>query len=215
MTTDQLANHTSTKNQLSRLSHAVFSAATGLQNAYLGQRGEREEARARAVLAKLRAAVGRRPEDDLLAWQEVLTLTLADGGESLAFPGKDEPSREERSAYEALTLFGLHMQSQRQAVNLSGQSFARACGLLVRQRNSASIKPRFDSALIASSEDVRKQHLRGLVTLLRAEKIGFDYGILARDLSRLQTKQKNRVLLSWGRDFATAQFTKQDDATDH
>lgn len=186
---------------------SVSNAAQSLQESYLGRRGERAAAKARGTLASLRSAVGRAPEDDLVAWQGVLESTLADGGDALASTTSEAPSRDERAAYDALTLFALHLQSQRQPMYVKDQSFARACGLLDKNRNSDSIKARFDAALVAANESVRRQHLRGLVTLLRADAIGFDYGWFALDLARLQTSRKNTVLLSWGRDYAIAKFT--------
>ena len=197
------------------LSEVVGRAATRLQGAYLGQRGDREQARARGTLAELRRAVGVDPQRDPLAWQAVLDEVIGEFPESLVGRGM-APSRAEQAAFDALTLFALHMQSARTPMHVRDQSFAKAVGLLTLVRNSASIKPRFDAVLAVRAESVRRHHLRGLIALLRTEGIGFDYGWLANDLVRLDDTRfatetsvgshRNGVLLAWGRDFASARF---------
>lgn len=197
------------------LAVVVGSAAGRLQGDYLGMRGDRAQAQARGVLAELRRAAGVSPERDILAWQAALDLILPELPERFQGRG-DAPSPSERAAFDSLTLFALHMQSARQAMHVPGRSFARAVGILVRRRASSdSIKPRFDAALVVRSEATRRHHLRSLVTLLRTEHIGLDYGRLANDLRRLGGDDRNSVLLAWGRDFANGRFHgERDDAAD-
>lgn len=194
------------------LDGVVGATAARVQGAYLGEQGERLQARARGTLAGLRAAAGMSPESDPLAWQRVLDELLPDFPERFQGRG-DAASPSERAAFDALTLFGLHMQSQRKRMHIPGRSFAKAAGLLVRKRASESIKPRFDAILTVRNPNTRRHHLRGLISLLRSEEIGFDYGHLALDVRRLDGDHRNRVLLAWGRDFAIGRLRQQDDGT--
>lgn len=189
------------------LSAAVGSTAARLQEAYLDRSGTAQAARARGVLARLRRAAGSTPERDLIAWQSLLDELLPDFPSTLLGRG-DAPSPSESAAFTALSFFAMHMQSQSAPMHVRGRSFAAACGHLVRGRiSSDSLKPRFDAALITRSESVRRHHIRGLISLLRSDGIGFDYGWLARDLVRLGGPHRNLVLLHWGRDFARGRMT--------
>lgn len=185
----------------SALPTVVGSVASRLQRDYLGERGDRAQAKARGVLAELRRAAGTTPERDLLSWQATLELVLPDLPPALQGHG-DAPSPSERAAFDSLTLFGLHMQSAVAPMHVQGRSFARAIGALVQKRSSSeSIAPRFEAALVVRSAATRRHHLRSLITLLRTERIGFDYGRFALDLRRIAGDQRNSVLLQWGRDF--------------
>lgn len=192
----------------SRLSLAVSNAAERLQNAYL-QRGEKpgSEAAAKSTLSEMRRYAGRSPEKAPLAFQRVMNLM---------YPAllDEEPglfaTREEEAAFYALTLFASHMQSATQPVHVEGCSFARACGLMYTQSESESLKPCFDAILTAAGYESQLYHARSLVSILRSKNIGFDYGAFAQDLKTLRNpKFRNSVLLRWGRDFATAPFTKK------
>lgn len=188
----------------SRLGYAVGGTVTGLQEAYLGRRGEAAAARSRGVLADLRRHAGRPAEDDVLSLEKTLGLLrppLSD--EEIGSGDRVTPS--EAAAYAALTLFALHIQSATAPVHVEGQSFARACGRLAGSSDSQSIAQRFDAMVLARDEASRQTHIRSLVTLLRSKGIGFDYGRLAWDLRSLgKPERRNGVLLWWSRDFALA-----------
>ena len=188
-----------------RLRAAVAASVSRLQDAYLGRGTQQDQATARRRLATLRRRAGMSPERDPLAWQAALDELLPGLDEDLR--GGDAASPYERAAFASLCLFALHIQSQTAPMHVPGVSLARAVGQLDARRASESSKPRFDAALLSKAAGTRLHHLRGLVSLLRTEHIGLDYGRLAADLRRLELPDRNRVLLRWGRDFATGHYT--------
>ena len=193
--------------RMAPLEHAVGSTVTRLQAHFLGQRGQSEQAAARAVLAKLRRSAGQKAESHPLALEQVLEtldppLVLEELGKG------DAPSASERSAFHALTLFALHMQgAATPGQHIRRVSFANACGRLHGKTGSESMKPRFDALLLSRSSTSRLVHIRSMVSLLRSHSLGFDYGAFARDLRTLDfPRRRNGVLLRWGRDFAMAPY---------
>lgn len=184
------------------LRHAVGASAASLQEEYFGRRGQRQQARARGRLAVLRRSAGFTPEQHPLTMQEMLD-SLAPSLLATDLGAGDSPSRTERAAFNAMTLFALHMQSAvaTAPVHVRGRSFGTAAGLLRKQSESGSLKPRFDAMLAARDEGSRLTHARSLITLLRGSGIGFDYGVFARDLRTLASAHRAGVLLRWGRDF--------------
>lgn len=184
------------------LSDAVGTSVVTLQAQFLGSRGERQQAQARGRLAVLRRSAGFTPEQHPLALQDVLdALDPALRQEDLG--RGDAASPTERAAFDAMTLFALHMQSATEPMHVRGRSFGSAMSLLRSRSESGSLKPRFDALLAARDQRSRLTHARSLITLLRGEKIGFDYGMFARDLRTLASPHRAGVLLRWGRDFAT------------
>lgn len=187
------------------LKFAVGRTAEVLQRDYLTG-GTTAAAHARGTLAELRKAGALKLESHPLALETVLMAMVVPLSEGET--GKtDQPTPSERAAFHALTLFGLHMQSAQQPMHSEERSFAAACGRLHAVLDSKSIKPRFDAMQSAFDEETRIIHLRNLVSLLRANKIAFNYGQFAFDLRSLQNRRhRNGVLLRWGRDFAYGTF---------
>lgn len=193
------------------LRDAVGASAATLQAQYLGTRGERQQVRARGRLAVLRRSAGFTPDQHPLALQDVLDA-LEPGLRDADLGKGDAPSRSERAAFDAMTLFALHMQSATSPMHVHGRSFGTAVGLLRRQSESGSLKPRFDAMLAARDERSRLTHARSLITLLRGAGIGFDYGLFARDLRTLASAHRAGVLLRWGRDFAMTPRSEPSDS---
>ena len=190
------------------LRYAVHVTCKRLQSGYLGDSSSPEHHKARADLAQLRCYTSLDIYSNPLALAQALFVMEGEFGEKLAGHG-DEPSPSEHAAYIALTLFAIHMQSASQEVHLNGVSFAQACGNLYRklEGSSGSIKPRIDAMLLAGSERARLVHIRSLITLMRAQDIGFDYGRLAVDLRTLANPKKRAgVQLRWGRDFVRGSY---------
>jgi CRISPR system Cascade subunit CasB len=184
------------------LQEAVGASASRLQAQYLGMRGVGQQAAARGRLAVLRRSAGFTPMQHPLTLQEVLD-SLDPGLDPRDLGTHDEPSPSESAAFDAMTLFALHMQSATKSMHVRGRSFGTAVGMLRRASESGSLKPRFDALLAARDERSRLHHARSLITLLRGAGIGFDYGTFARDLRTLAGNRRAGVLLRWARDFAT------------
>lgn len=180
----------------------VGRTAEALQRNYLDRGHSAVGADARGTLASLRKAAATGWEWNPLALEDVLmalVVPLSDG----ELGRGDKPSPSEQAAFDALSLFGLHMQGALIPMHKDGQSFAAACGRLFAISESKSIKPRFDAMQSALDERARLVHLRNLVSLLRGKGIPFDYGSFAVDLRSLAHPDlRNGVLLRWGRDFS-------------
>ncbi|SDL96572.1 CRISPR system Cascade subunit CasB [Corynebacterium mycetoides] len=192
-----------------RLRVAVGATADYLQSSYLGLRDDRGSSEAKAALAQLRRNASLSASDNPVGVQE--TLLLLNPGLSEGELGKgNQVSPSEWAAYQAMALFARHMQSARNPVHTTEQSFAWACGRLVALSESNSVKPRFDAMQLAATPEARATHLRSLVDLLKSKGLAFDYGALAQDLrSLINPTQKNGVLLRWGRDFSRGVSFKQ------
>ncbi|MEJ5927023.1 type I-E CRISPR-associated protein Cse2/CasB [Corynebacterium sp. H128] len=193
------------------LRSAVGSTCHRLQKDYLSDPQSSAHHSARATLAELRRGSSLDFRKDPLCLGKVLFAMQGEFSDRLSGKG-DAPSPSEEAAYIALTLFGIHMQSAAEGMHQPGTSFAAACGKLHAQEVSESIKPRIDAMLLAHDERARLTHIRSLVTLLRSKKIGFDYGLLARDLRALgDSKTRSGIQLRWGREFATGHFRSSKD----
>lgn len=191
------------------LQQAVGASAATLQSQYLGSRGVSQQTAARGRLAVLRRSAGFTALQHPLTMQEVLdSLEPALAPQDLG--RQDAPSPSESAAFNAMTLFALHMQSATTPVHIRGRSFGTAMGMLRMRSDSGSLKPRFDALLASRDERSRLTHARSLITLLRGAGIGFDYGLFARDLRTLSGRFRSGVLLRWARDFATTPRREQD-----
>lgn len=184
------------------LQHAVGTSASTLQAQYLGERGVARQTAARGRLAILRRSAGATALEHPLTMQEVLD-SLDPGLSDDDLGTQDVPSPSEAAAFDAMTLFALHMQSATAPAHVRGRSFGNAMGMLRHRSESGSLKPRFDALLASRDERSRLTHARSLITLLRGAGIGLDYGLLARDLRTLSSRHRSGVLLRWARDFAT------------
>lgn len=195
------------------LRFGVANTANRLQTNYLEHPESIEGVEARRVLAELRKGAARKFGTDPLALQRVLGMLTPPLSEGELGRG-DAPSPSESAAYYALTLFAAHMQSATTPAHSEDRTFAMACGRLQGISDSGSLKARFDAMQTAREEASRLIHLRTLVSLLKREKLAFDYGALAADLRSLQYPARHDgVLLRWGRDYAVGMLRQpQQDA---
>ena len=162
---------------------------SGSEKGYLG-----DSAYATAAIAKLRHSVGHEIGDapDVFAW------TLPDT-EDCEIRGYD-------AIYAAVTLFALHQQSIRDMSmhTDAGVSLGFAVGRMAYDNfNENGIRGMFDRLQTANSWKELTRHARGLIRLLRRERIAINYGMLAQDLEGLRSgrARANAVRLRWGRDF--------------
>lgn len=184
------------------LRFSVANTVNRLQTNYLERPESIGGTEARRVFAELRKSAAREFGTNPLALQQVLSFLTPALSEGELGHG-DAPSPSESAAYYALTLFASHMQSATTPAHSEDRSFAMACGRLQTISESGSLKARFDAMQTAREESSRLIHLRALVSLLKSEKISFDYGSFAVDLRSLQNPaRRDGVLLRWGRDYA-------------
>ena len=152
-----------------------------------------------ASLARLRRGVGRNPGDVPEIWGTLLQSLP----EELMGRGK-EPSHEEWAIYTALTLYAFHQQGMDQeSMNVQGQGIGCAAAKLIEEEEDLSrVQNRFNRVALAEDRMQLATQLRGLISMLRSQKIGLDYPLLATQLYRYQFYDNQSGLrLTWGRDF--------------
>ncbi|MCE1180663.1 MAG: type I-E CRISPR-associated protein Cse2/CasB [Micrococcales bacterium] len=178
----------------------VRTRARRLQDSLL-DRSSHDHALTVAQLARLRRVGIDRP-DDPAVWD----IVFAGVPDQLVGRG-DAPSRAERALHASLVLLAVHLQSANGPRHVKGQRLGHAIGELARRADAATpaetaVAKRFRAFATATSFSQALSHLRGLVTLLRGEGVGLDYGSLAKDLYWMQTPEGlRRTRLHWGRDF--------------
>ncbi len=180
---------------------AVASRAARLQSQVLSQ----HPAQAKATLARLRAAITTEPGSVPAVWEITAIFSTS--------PVGDGPTREERAAHVAMTLFAVHQQSQGKAMHVPGVGFGEAvrrlapsaAGKVDTESGTAAASPsfrRFQALATASTLSESVNHARGLIQQLRAAGVGLDYGLFADDLVKLQhPRLAAEVRLQWGRDY--------------
>lgn len=129
-------------------------------------------------LAALRRGIGREPGSVPQLWPYYTTLT-DDGRLTPALVAE----------HHALTLFGVHQQSQPQLVHRDRIGVGSAV-LALRTSGAASqdaVDRRFGAAATAVTVDELAVHLRGLITQLRGIRQPLDYTLLMKDLRAWST----------------------------
>lgn len=196
------------------LYNAVEKHVSTLQRWALDEQARHPDVAAR--LARLRRAVAVSPGSAPDVWADTIAIVP----ESLS--GTSEvPTVAERAGHTAITLFAVHTQGGRGAAHRRGQSLGRAVRLCVAARSAdgdptdSPVFKRFQALATASSPAELNHHLRSMVTLLRAESIALDYGLLAVDIHSLASVEgAKRVRLRWGRDFHRSPIdTDESDST--
>jgi CRISPR system Cascade subunit CasB len=156
-----------------------------------------------ATLARLRANVAARPGIDPAIWSVTVDGVSPDAR-------GDEPTHAEVATHLALTLYAVHQQSRDAGAHRPGTGLGQAVARLDRARGWSTkdqdegkvspVRRRFNAVVTATSTAEVAHHLRGLVSLMRSEDVGLDYGMLADDLAQLQKPGgKDVVRRRWGR----------------
>lgn len=162
-------------------------------------------------LAALRRGLGREPGAVPELWPfHVVEVPDEDRDAGLIPP-------EFEGEHHALTLFGVHQQSQKEPVHRPGIGVGRALRALHAGSSGdeavKAIDRRFYTAVTATSIDEVAYHLRGLIRMLRSlgSLAPLDYGRLVDDLARWRwPDQRDRVRRRWGLDYHSP--AKGDDA---
>lgn len=160
------------------------------------------EPQRKAELARLRQGVGRSPGEMPALWGSFLVQMEE------PLRGTDGPSEAEWAIYLSLTLFALHQQGEQGiSMHQPGRTLGGAVQELARAYapgqdwTESSVIRRFNALATADSMPELAHHLRGMIQLLRREKIPLDYPQLAADLYRFQfVEDAANVRLQWGRD---------------
>lgn len=193
-----------------RLAHQELSRSVRRQVSYfqvvlLSVNTHHNESQVRSSMARLRRQYGAPPGSDPGIWDDTIGLVP-----ELLLGRGDSPSIAETSVHTVMTLFAFHQQSQRQEMHKESRSpedIPRSLGsamarlALVDKTSAQAVRRRFDSVMTACAFEEIQAHMRSIVSRLRAEGIGLDYGLLVSDLMALSDpRQAPGVRLRWGRD---------------
>lgn len=155
-----------------------------------------KETRAGAVLATLRTGVGRAPGDISGLWRYYRAVVP----DKVAALGTIHPSL--TAEHMALTLFAVHQQSQSARMHREGSPLGaclRALRVSAFSDNPDALDRRVKAAAATDSVEELAVHLRGLVRLLRDQKIPLDYTALVQDLADWHYPDaRGRVRRRWG-----------------
>lgn len=128
----------------------------------------------------------------------------------------DRPHPRLQAEHVALSLFGLHQQSQRSLMHRPGVPLAAALHRLrsTGRFSEEALDRRVAQAAAADQIDELAHHLRGLVSMLKApsDSIGLDYTVLVTTLNRwrrVEGRARERRL--WGSRY----FQPMKDAANH
>lgn len=151
-------------------------------------------------LANLRHADINQPGADPSLWE----LTLDPLPQELQGRGSAPASAAEQAVHAALVLYAIHQQSRPEPMHQRGVGLGDAVRILSQRRSGGQewdpgTISRFQHLCRAQSSHIRLENLRGIVTLLRGESVGLDYGRLAADLWSIASGNAPRTILSWGR----------------
>lgn len=164
-----------------------------------------DDAAIRGQLANLRRGAGRVPGDDPKVWG-ILFAELPE--DMLGRHGV--PSREEWAIYTALTLYAVLQQGndpKQHNMYVPDASLGLAAGRLVKadggdDDSRERVARRFHQVALAQDMPAMVYYLRSFIQLLRAENIGLDIPMLARNLYLYQIPGgAASVRLQWGQDF--------------
>ena len=153
----------------------------------------------KAMLAKLRQGIGKRPESYPDVW-EIFLVDL-----DKRFLSSDGIlSDEEEVIYTIMTLYALHQQTNEKPMCAGKDSFGAAIAKLLESdgRNENALKRRFDAIITAKDFTELSYHARGMIKQMSRKGIPMDYKRFATDLYFFHcTDAKNRGLLRWGEDY--------------
>lgn len=177
------------------LGEFVAGVVFGLQHRLLRDQPDPD---AISTLARLRRGIGAEPGSDYTLERYTWVPDRLVG----YVPDKG-PADTEYAVHDAITLYALHQQSQRQGMHQSGNGLGTAVSRLVdKSAGPEGVRRRFAALGTASNYQEAIYHLRGLITMLRGAEIPLDYGLLADDLLALRTPYgAQRVRAAWGREF--------------
>jgi CRISPR system Cascade subunit CasB len=189
------ANRTAHVPELRELGATVDERVRQLQARYLQDHSD-----AVATLARLRRGAGKTIEET----PELVGLTTNDAFYEHFPLSHPRIGDAESAVHEALTLYALHQQSKREkGMHRRGHELGAAVRRLMPAGDiDEPLRKRFVQAQTANDPRTRTDRLRAIVTLLRAEDLQLDYGLLADQLYDARTRAgAERVRRSWGRAF--------------
>lgn len=179
---------------------------------------EKETGPGKAMLARLRHAAGKQPEQAPDVWGVV----LSDMSEDMTKVKKDKETHiplltpREKAVFAALTLYATAAQGEaghNRQTQVDGRSLGTALGRMVKAdpNKEESLRTKMKSLLLAASPEEAAQRLRPMIKYITEEE-GLDFAMLAEDLYWCAfPKTRRSVHLSWARDFSIASKQKTEE----
>ena len=187
------------------------SVASVTKKILLQLSNQRETSAGKAILAKLRHAVGKPINEAKEIWP-ILFEHLPE--EFLGQHGR--ASKEEVAILTAIQLYALHQQGNSQKVLADDfqHNIGAALRTLRKDGDTVAVDRRFNTMITATTAEELVYHLRHLITLLKskAPSIKVNYAGLAQDLYWFMRDYQKNLRLNWARDYYKRAF-KED--TDH
>ncbi|MBT2415792.1 type I-E CRISPR-associated protein Cse2/CasB [Streptomyces sp. ISL-12] len=194
---------TALKSAREQVAALAATQITGWQRGYLA-----DQARAVAVLARLRRGAGRPAGQLPDLWELIDTSRLHQPAEDARKMSEAELTRAEDALHVTYTVWALHQQSRPTGMHQTGRAGAdRGLGAAVRRlmkpgEISEPARKRLVRAGTAADLASLAVRLRDIVTVLRRQDLPLDYGLLAGQLSIWQQPGgPERVRVEWGRSF--------------
>lgn len=160
----------------------------------------------RGIMANLRHGIGKKPGELPEIWGMIFD-NIPD-----ELMGCKDASNAEWAIYTALTLYALHQQGNDMPMNQKDMSIGRAASRLVKNEDDTQrILNRLNLVVTSVSPEDLAYHLRGVIQLLKNEKIPLDYAKLAKELYLFYDQERaGAIKLSWGRDFYRYKSNKKE-----
>ena len=161
-------------------------------------------------MANLRHGIGKKPGEIPELWGMIFDNIPAE------LMGRNEASNAEWAIYTALTLYALHQQGNDTNMNQKDMSVGRAASRLVKNEDDTKrILNRLNLVVTSVSPEDLAYHLRGVIQLLKSEKIPLDYARLAKELYLFYNYERaGDIKLSWGRDFYSERYKSDEKEND-
>lgn len=165
----------------------------------------------RGLMADLRHGVGKKPGEIPGLWGMIFDRIPAE------LTGHKEASNAEWAIYTALTLYALHQQGNDTNMHQKDMSVGRAASLLVKDEEDVKrILNRLNLVATAVSQEDLAYHLRGVVQLLKSEKLPLDYARLAKEIYLFFDQERaGAIKLAWGRDFYGERYKSNEKENDN
>lgn len=159
---------------------------------------DKDEPYSIAARAKLRRSIGKPLDSVPDVWDIILSLE-EDFGKNATL-----------SAYTTIGLYALHRQGKPESMNEANIGFGAAIAkLITNDDEEKSVKRRFDAVATSTDFIELAHHARGLIQLLKADNVKFDYPRFAKEMYFFQFPESaNKVRLRWGEEFYQGIYKK-------
>ncbi|MDD7363427.1 MAG: type I-E CRISPR-associated protein Cse2/CasB [Peptoniphilus sp.] len=198
-----MSEHKQKKRMVEETANRIIAALEGTLGTPAGK----------ANLAHLRNSIGRPLSRTVALWPLIYSYMpdyfLDDRGFT---------TYEERAILTTLGLYALHQQGNNESVNeRNKRTIGRALKALRVEEDTQAVDRRFNALVTSETFEELSHYLRQMIGLLRSKtEAKVDYAKLAEDLYWFQRGYRERMRLSWARDYYRIDVKKEKEgAEDH